>query len=343
MAGQRAAAALLLGTAAFSTLSAEFSREVHLQLAPTVLKIEAAVPGRYSIGSAVVVGPEHVVTSCHVTRQAVAIAVLRGGLRHPVTGQRSDLNHDLCLLHVPGLDAAPAMLGLSTSLHRRDPVLAIGYTGGLGLQFSEGEVVGLHRLDGGAVIQSNNWFTSGASGGGLFDSGGRLVGILTFRLRGGEVHYYSAPVDWLRALLDVPDTPAEIPVAPLAGLTFWERRDADQLPFLRAAALAQSADWVALQALSQRWAQAEPDSSEPQRQLGLALERQDRGDEAVLAYQRALALDPLDALAWQQLGLLQLRLGQREAARISLARLQALDAAAAEPLATALGTVEKAP
>jgi serine protease Do len=323
---------------------AEFSRELHLQLAPSVLKIEAAVPGRYSIGSAVVVGPEQVVTSCHVTRQALSIGVLRGGLRYPVSGQRADLDHDLCLLHVPGLAAVPAMLGQSTLLQRRAPVLGIGYTGGLGLQFSEGEVVGLHRLDGGAVVQSSNWFTSGASGGGLFDRDGRLVGILTFRLRGGELHYYSAPVEWLRALLDGPGAPAEIPVAPLAGQTFWERRDADQLPFLRAAALTQAADWTALQELGQRWARAEPDASEPQRQLGLALERQDRGAEALLAYQRALALDPRDALAWQQLGLLQLRLGQRDAARASLARLQAIDPATAEPLATALGTVvDKAP
>jgi serine protease Do len=161
-------------------------REFQLQLAPLVLKVEAAVPGRYSIGSAVVVGPDRVVTSCHVTRQARAIDVLRSGLRHPVQSQHADVEHDLCVLHVPGLGAAPAMLGSSAALERRDPVLAIGFTGGLGLQFSEGEVVALHRHAAAAVIQSSNWFSSGASGGGLFDSGGRLVGILTFRLRGAE-------------------------------------------------------------------------------------------------------------------------------------------------------------
>ena len=39
----------------------------------------------------------------------------------------------------------------------------VGYTGGVELQSSEGDVVALHRLDGAPVIQSTNWFTSGAS------------------------------------------------------------------------------------------------------------------------------------------------------------------------------------
>lgn len=336
----RVAAAWWLAVAAMAApaaSAAEIGRELQLQLAPTVLKIEAALPGRYGIGSAVVVGADHVITSCHVTRQARAVDVLRGGLRYPVRGQRVDVEHDLCLLHAPGLGAAPATLGRSSALMRREQVLAIGFTGGLGLQFSEGEVVGLHRLDGGAVIQSSNWFSSGASGGGLFDSGGRLVGILSFRLRGTELHYYSAPVEWLRPLLAMPSAVVEQPVAPFAGLTFWERRDGAQPPFLHAAALAQAGDWAGLQEVSQRWAREDAEASEAQRQLGLALDRQGRADAALLAYQRALVIDPRDAHAWQQLGLLQLRLDQRDAARASLDKLRAIDPDIAEPLAAALG------
>jgi hypothetical protein len=335
--GRIVAAAWLLAGAAGAAWAAEIGRELQLQLAPSVLKIEAALPGRYGIGSAVVVGQELLVTSCHVTRQARAIEVLRAGLRHPVRGQRVDVEHDLCLLHAPGLDAPAATLGSADALSLREPVLAIGFTGGLGLQFSEGEVVGLHRMDGGPVIQSSNWFSSGASGGGLFDSGGRLVGVLSFRLRGADAHYYSAPVEWLRPLLERAAAPAGPPVAPFTGLTFWERRDGAQPHFLRAAALAQAGDWVELQRLGQRWASEDAQSGEAQRQLGLALDRQDLGAQALLAYRRALEIDPRDAQAWQQLGLLQLRLGQRAAARASLDQLRAIDPALAEPLAAALG------
>ena len=42
------------------------------------------------------------------------------------------------------------------------------------------------------------------------------------------------------------------------------------------ASLSQAGDWSGLQALSLHWARLEPDASEPMRQLGVALERQDR-------------------------------------------------------------------
>jgi S1-C subfamily serine protease len=42
------------------------------------------------------------------------------------------------------------------------------------------------------VIQTSTAFTSGASGGGLFDEDGRLVGILTYRLRGASGYYFSS-------------------------------------------------------------------------------------------------------------------------------------------------------
>ncbi|RZU02222.1 S1 family peptidase [Rivibacter subsaxonicus] len=317
--------------AATDDVDASRSRELHLGLAPSVLKIEAALPGRYAVGSALVVGPELVVTNCHVTRDARAIEVLHGGLRYPVRGQRADMARDLCLLRAPGLGAKPVKLGAASSLRRRQPMLAIGYTGGAGLQFSEGELVDTHRLDDGAVIQSSNWFSSGASGGGLFDAEGKLVGVLTFRLRGGERHYYSAPVEWLRALVDAPLSD-ERPVAPLSGQTFWELRDERQPPFLRAAALVQGAEWEQLLDVALRWAADDATDPEPQRLLGLALTRLERPAEAVVAYQRALALDAGDAPSWFQLGALQHRLGQDAQARAALEQLDALDTELAQRL-----------
>lgn len=53
-------------------------------------------------------------------------------------------------------------------------------------------IVGLHHCecDGGRVVQTSADFDRGASGGGLFDRQGRLVGILTFKASsGGNFHF----------------------------------------------------------------------------------------------------------------------------------------------------------
>ena len=99
---------------------------------------------------------------------------------------------------------------------------------------SDGVVMDLHRHQGGNVIQSSTGFISGASGGGLFDARGALAGILTFRLRGGDAHYFAAPVAWLEPLLQ--DESRYVPVAPLPrALTYWELAADAQPRFLRAA------------------------------------------------------------------------------------------------------------
>lgn len=329
-----AAGALLLAAAAVA--HAEIDRATELRLAKSVVRIEAHVPGRYAMGSAVIIGPGMLVTSCHVTRAALAVSVLSGGLRYPVRAQRADIEHDLCVLHAPGVDGEPVEIGSSAPLARGQDVLAIGYTGGFGQQRSHGRVVSLYALDRARVIRSDNAFSSGASGGGLFDAQGRLIGVLTFRLRGGQEHYYSAPADWLRSLLDAPAQEGDPPVAPLAGQTFWERQPPVQPLFLRAFALLQSRDWRGLLPVAARWADEDVDHSEPQRLLGLAYEQLGRLGPALMSFERAVAIDTSDASAWFQLGALLHRLGRDADAHRALEALRPLDDELARRLAARL-------
>ncbi len=249
----------------------------YVAIAASVLRVEAPRQrGGYSLGSAVAVAPDKVVTNCHVTRDALAVNILRGGLRYPAAAQASDVTRDLCLLDVPGLDAQPARLGRAMSLRVGQPVTALGYTGGTGIQNSAGEVVQLHRHDGARVIQSSNFFNSGASGGGLFDDEGRLVGILTFRLRGGEAHYFSAPVEWALQMMQDSARGNFRKVLPLdsSQLPYWQAGASRQPRFLQAAAMLRSARWEELERLAREWAQLEPDDNEPRDLLRIALERQ---------------------------------------------------------------------
>ncbi|HWH82956.1 MAG TPA: trypsin-like peptidase domain-containing protein [Burkholderiaceae bacterium] len=273
-----------------------------IRLAASVLKVEVIrMQGGYSLGSGVVVEGGRVVTNCHVTRDAQQIAVLQRGLRLPAQTQQVDAFHDLCVLHVRGLDAALAVpLAPATQLTIGQPLTAIGHTAGA-LQRSDGEVLALHRMDGARVIQSSNYFNSGASGGGLFDADAHLVGVLSFRLRGGAAHYFAVPSEWLATQLR--DASRGEPIGPLGAgaLAFWERPLDTQPLFLRAAVLERDGDWNALQPLATDWLRRADGDPEPWYLLGVALDRQGRGAEARHAFECSLATPPGDPRARAEL------------------------------------------
>lgn len=311
-------AGLLLG-AAMSVCSAQPDPATLLQLGSSVWKVEAQrVQGGYSMGTGIAVAGEQVLTNCHVTRDARVVHVVRGGLRRLADAQAVDAEHDLCVLRVPGLDGTVAALGSSSTLRPGQTVLALGYTGGQQLQHSEGEVVALHRLDGARVVQSTNAFTSGASGGGLFDQDLRLVGVLTFRLRGGGEHYFSAPIEWLAALRGDAERFTAVQPLQAAALAYWQRAPAAQPYFLRAVVLERERRWHDLLALAQRWADDDTDDPQAWYLNGLALEGLQRWPDAQQALQQALQRDANAPQAWYRLGFVHLQQGQMAQAREAL-------------------------
>ena len=51
-----------------------------------------------------------------------------------------------------------------------------------------------------SLIQTNAAISPGSSGGGLFDSEGRLIGLTTWKIREGENLNFAIPVDWVLEL-----------------------------------------------------------------------------------------------------------------------------------------------
>ncbi|HEY6134704.1 MAG TPA: trypsin-like peptidase domain-containing protein [Rubrivivax sp.] len=336
----RALAVLLLLSALAPGAGAgvEADRAALLQLAASVWKIEVQrAQGGFSLGSGVAVSPDLVLTNCHVTRDASAVFVLRGGRRWRAEAQAVDAEHDLCLLRVPGLAARAVALGSSRALWPGNPVWAFGYTGGMELQHTRGQVVALHRLDGAHVVQSSNAFTSGASGGGLFDEQMRLVGILTFRLRGGSAHYFSAPIEWLLPLLDGSSSPF-VPVQPLDAerRAYWQLAPAAQPNFLRAAVFERERRWDELEALAFNWTRADADDPQPWYLHGLALSGLQRWTESQRALERSVQLEPTWQQAWFHLGLVNMRQGQFDRARQARGTLEGLNAELASELDRAI-------
>lgn len=327
-------AAGLAGAAFAAAAAAEIDRAALIGLAPSVVKIEAVDrDGRLNLGSGVVVADAVVATNCHVTRHAERVSVVKGGVRWNAPQQSSDVERDLCLLRVPALAGTPAVaIAASASLQVGQPLVAIGYTGGAGIQLSGGEVVALHDWNGERVIRSSNGFTSGASGGGLFRADGALVGLMTFRLRGGARHYFSMPADRLPARLA--DAAGFVALRPLGDArSFWERPAAAQPYFLQAASIEQAADWPRLHALAERWSRERPSDAEAAYTLAVAREGLGRDADALRALQHCVGLDPAYVRGWQRLAALHRRSGRVREMRDALDRLAAIDTRLAGELA----------
>ena len=199
----------------------------------------------------------------------------------------------------------------------------MGFTGGTGIKLSFGHVLALHSLDAAHVVESDTAFTSGASGGGLFDANRTLVGLLTFRLRGSSGNFYSLPVEWIRERMPAENQWADL--APLGGARAFWQGDAETLPyFMRVPPLDASRQWGILLDLAERWASADPKDAEPLLVRGRALQRLNRPRAAVVAFNDAIRLTPDDPEAWYGLAFAYASLGDEVALRGAEAKLDAL-------------------
>jgi serine protease Do len=311
----------------------EIDRSVFIRLAGSLVKIEAlSADNTLSLGTGVAIAPGRVATNCHVTRNAANITMLRGGLRWRVVGQSADVAHDICVLHAPRLDATPAPIGKSLALKLGQQVGAIGFEGGIGIQFRQGRVTGLYRHDGSHVLRSSTPFTSGASGGGLFNNDGELVGLLTFRQRGTDGSYFSVPVDWLNATNMTAQYPAIAPLD-LKLKAFWQET-ADALPyFMQANSLAVDQKWVPLLQLTNRWSSDDKNSVEAWIVQGSAYDGLARPDEAIKSFEEALKRNPDSNEAWAGLARIYAKQGNDQKFQLMQQNLQRLNPELAAELA----------
>jgi S1-C subfamily serine protease len=277
------------------------SPALFLPIAASVVRIEVdREQGGLAVGSGVTVAPSVVATSCHVVRDAVGIRIAGSGAWWSVDGEHADLRRDVCFLRVPAWEGKPVVLAASSAPRSGAPVVALGFSGGAAISPRFGRIVALHAFDDGRVIESSAAFNSGSSGGGLFDAGGELLGLLTFRSRNALGSYYSVPVQWVRER--IPDGVQWTHVQPLRGtLPFWQADSADELPyFMRAAALGAQRAWTGLLALCEQWSAASPYEIEPLLERARALHELHLPEAAAAVFADALQKSPDEAAAWNE-------------------------------------------
>jgi hypothetical protein len=260
--------------------------------------------GGVAYGSGVVVGQDKVITNCHVFRATKQPWVSKGEDVYQITSVKADVWHDLCLVNTQPMPIKPVKLGSTMNLQRGQEVVGFGHSNGSPAPLtSTGTVRGIYddATSTGKVIRTTAKFLMGASGSGLFDMDGRLIGVNTFKTagKGGSVHF-AVPVEWIENL----DKQTEISTFPITGKALWEE-DEDKKPFYMQAAVPESRqDWAGLAAVSEKWTMAEPKSTDAWYSLGLALENIDKTDLAAKAYKVSSELDPLHYEALVHLGMI---------------------------------------
>ena len=169
------------------------------KLSPSVASVFAydGSGNKVATGSGVAIGPEILITNCHVAKAGSKLKVKISGGLFDSSITVADEEHDLCQLYVQGMAAPGVAIGSSGAVQTGQRVIALGAPYGLELTMSDGLVSSLRPIEGGTVIQTNAAVSPGSSGGGLFDASGRLVGIITFQMVNGQNLNFAVPVDWI--------------------------------------------------------------------------------------------------------------------------------------------------
>tara|TARA_B100000035_G_scaffold134321_1_gene114319 strand:+ start:71539 stop:72519 length:981 start_codon:yes stop_codon:yes gene_type:complete len=252
------------------SLSAEPSRELLFKLNSSVVKVNVATKsGAHGVGSGVVVARDHIVTNCHVIADAQGVHVTKYGYSFSPHALLADWENDICILKFKYLELDPVKLGNNKELKYEQEVFGKSYGGNtIKAHTSYGRVKGIHRFSNNKIIQSSAWFAIGASGGGLFNQNGELIGVTTFKTAGNSGFYYSMPVEIIKRLLS---EGKELSVTTQPKLPFWDAPENKQPYFMQVVGPLKQQNWKKLKTISYAWHKSEPESIEAHSNYALAL------------------------------------------------------------------------
>ena len=258
------------------------------ELNAQVLRVEVKHNnGSNGLGSGVVIAKDQVITNCHVVTNAKNVKVLAHGEDLSATAIKPDWYHDLCILTVQNLEVPIAKMGASKDLNYDTPIFTVGYPDKTSQPINTfGTVKGLFPMDDSCIIRATSSFKLGASGGGMFDEAGHLIGIITLKSRGSEAHYYFMPVEWVQALMHKPaqalGTDNEKP--------FWAMASDKRPFFMQVVQPYVSHDWDQLMNIADAWVKEEPNTSESWFYLAIAEFETKHYDKAEAHFKKAQAL-----------------------------------------------------
>lgn len=297
----------LSATPASAAPSAGLLRDLNAQVLRVQVKHNN---GSLGLGSAVVIDADQVVTNCHVVTDARDVAVMINGVAHAATAIKPDWYHDLCILNVAGLEAPVARIGASRQLRYESAVFTVGFPDNTTEPVNTfGVVKGMFPMDGSVVIRATSPFRLGASGGGVFDESGALVGIITLKSRGSQAQYFYMPVEWVQALMKQPAQK----LGAGSEKPFWAATEKQRPYFMQAVQPFVAKDWKSLLAVSRAWVNTEPDAAESWFYLAAAEFETADYAQAQKHFERVLSLNSEHSQAREYLSKLAVRTARSSA------------------------------
>jgi hypothetical protein len=198
-----------------------------------VVVVKAVRADGIAQGSGVVLGESRVVTNRHVVEGASQVTVLRGDQEFLARSTKASPLHDIAVIEVTGLSSVTTAVRIANALQVGERVYAIGAPKGLELTLSEGLISALRPYENGLVIQTTAPLSHGSSGGGLFDSGGNLIGITTFGVLDGQNLNFALPIEWALNL----DSPVIAPASSTTATSARSHKTEEQIERERAEAV----------------------------------------------------------------------------------------------------------
>lgn len=172
------------------------TRELAEQATPSTVKLRCA----QSEGTGFFVTEDLLLTNAHVLCPAGERieAVFADGRELPGDEAKRDEWLDAALVRVPGAGARPLPLGDAMALQTGDRVVFIGTPEGLDFTVHEGIVShSIRSVFGVGYLQIDANVNSGNSGGPLFDTQGRVVGIVSAKIAEADGLGFALPVNYL--------------------------------------------------------------------------------------------------------------------------------------------------
>ena len=237
------------------------SDEATFAVSPSVVKVHVIdAKGNHGVGSGIVVADNQGATNCHVVANAQGVQIGKLGEAFSPVSMKADWRHDLCILQFKFLDVKPITLGDTKKLTYEQSVFSKSF-GGNAVKpiISFGQIKALYSLDNENIIQSSAGFAMGASGGGLFDDDGHLIGLTTFKSPGRHAYYYSIPVEWIKRLLS---QGKDIQLTAQTELPFWDAPFEKRPFFMQAYDASREEQWSRLKEIAALWLKNEPQSNE---------------------------------------------------------------------------------
>lgn len=150
-------------------------------------------------GNAVALGPGIVLTSCQLLTKASQLSLRRDNVSYGATLEYPDVERDLCQLRVPNLPATSLQIVPATELAVGMALYSIGAPRGQEMALGVGMLAAVRRTAHGGLeaLQLATAPEAGLAGAGLFDSQGRLAGLISATPAGSAIANVAMPAAWV--------------------------------------------------------------------------------------------------------------------------------------------------